>query len=177
MNKNINDKFNNTRTMNSRIMKISIFIFIIVTLTSCQQPAIKDTSIIEHVYTQHENGSTKEVGILQDSVKQGLWIKFYPTGKIEFISFYQDGKQTGHQRSFWENGKLASYREMRDDMFHGRQITYYRNGQIAGEYFVINDTIDGIITGYSEDGEIDRQIEYRKGEYVRTIVGVEHIIE
>ena len=71
-----------------------------------------------------------------------------------------------------KNVRLASYHEMLNGNDHGKHMTYYRSGQIANEYFTVNNTIDGIITEYSENGEILRQFEYRKGTFYRALEGI-----
>ena len=152
--------------------KIVIIAFLIVSWTACNQQTTTHIPKIEHIYTQYENGIPKEVGMLQNSVKQGLWVTFYPTGNIQSLEFYQEGKLSGPQRSFRENGQMLSYAEMRADLFHGKRTSFYHNGRIASISYWVNDSMDGALTEYSEEGEITHQFEYRKGELVRVIKGV-----
>ncbi len=178
MSKNTKDKYRIIKTAITQITKIVFLLSLILSGGACVNKTNNQTLVEEYVYIQYENGIPKEIGILQDSVKQGLWIRFYPTGKADYISFYKDGKQTGPQRRFYENGRLASYHEMLQDLNHGKYTTYYNpNGRIASESYWINDTINGISTQYLENGEIDTQVEYKKGKCVRVIIGVLPIIE
>ena len=151
--------------------------FLIVAWTACKQQATTHIPKVEYVYTQYENGIPKEAGMLQDTVKQGLWVEFFQTGKIGSISFYNDGKLTGPYIGFRENGKMSFYMEMNNDLNYGKHLSFYESGQISSEMYCTNDTVDGILTEYSEEGEITHQFEYSKGELVRVIKGVAPVIE
>jgi antitoxin component YwqK of YwqJK toxin-antitoxin module len=146
-------------------------VFLIATWTACRQQVAQPIPIEEYVYIQYDNGSPKEIGMLQDSVKQGMWITFYPNDKIQSISFYKDNKWDGVQRGFREDGSLLSYTEMRDDMNHGKKISYYSNGQMASESHWVNDTPHGLFSGYNYNGILDYIYEYENGKFLRTIAG------
>ncbi|MDR1347878.1 MAG: hypothetical protein LBJ63_05530 [Prevotellaceae bacterium] len=170
MNRNIKDKCSITKTINvSYVLKISILLILTIIWMACKQQITERNQKVEYVYNQYENGTLKEIGILQDSVKQGLWITFYSTGKIEFIFFYKDGKKTGPQRMFREDGSLSGYAEMSNDMFNGKRISYY-HGDIVSESHWINDTPHGLFIEYDVEGDFSIH-EYKDGEFVRTIVG------
>ena len=151
--------------------------FLVAIWTACKQQTTTHIPQIEYVYTQYENGIPKEAGMLQDTVKQGLWVEFSPTGKIGSISFYNEGKLTGPFIGFRDNGIMSFYMEMNNDLNHGKSLSYYESGQIASEAYWVNDSIDGICTHYSKDGKIEYQVEYRKDELVRVIEGVAPFIE
>ena len=88
-------------------VKAGMFVFLITTWMACKQQTVKHTPYTEFFYAQHENGMPKEVGMLQDSVKQGLWVTFFPTGAINFLESYKDGRLSGPQRGFRENGTMS----------------------------------------------------------------------
>jgi hypothetical protein len=175
MNRNIKGKYNITKITDiSYVLKITgLLILLTLMMSSCKQQIREHIPTVEYVYHQYENGVLKETGMLHDSVKDGLWVTFYPTGTIKYIFFYQDGKKTGPQRMFHANGKLSSYHEMHNDMFNGKQMTYYSDGQIASEYFGKNDTIHGLIISYDCKGKLEYIHEYKDGEFIRTVAGDE----
>jgi hypothetical protein len=172
MNRNIKGKYSITKTANiNYVLKIAVLPILLIMWMSCKQQIGEHIPTVEYVYKQYENGAPKEVGMLQDSMKHGLWFTFYSTGRIEFIFFYQAGKKTGPQRCFYENGRLSSYHDMYNDMYNGKQMTYYPNGQISSEYFGKNDTIHGLCISYDYNGNLEYIYEYKDGEFVRTVAG------
>lgn len=168
MKKNISGK-----CCNLRVIKVASLALVIVTCFACKQQEQQHNPQFDYVYTQRKNRNVKEIGMLQDSMKQGLWIGFYPNGKIEYISFYKDNKQHGPQRYFYEDGTLSIHYEMYNGLTNGHNISFYRNGQLNGIHYSVNDTIGGLLTSYEYDGTLDYIHEYNKGKYVRTIAGNE----
>jgi len=119
----------------------------------------------------------REIGMMKDSLKDGLWISFYPDGGIAHIDFFEKGKWNGPSKYYNKNGQLVSYREVLNNMFHGKSCFYLDNGVMIGSSNWANDKPDGISETYHDNGELDYSIEYKDGEYVRTVYGNPPIIE
>lgn len=119
----------------------------------------------------------REIGMMKDSLKEGLWITVYPDGGIASIDFFEKGKWNGPSKYFHRNGQLALYREIRNGIFHGKSYGYLSNGVMISSSHWLNDKPDGIFETYHDNGELDYAVEYKEGEYIRTVYGNPPIIE
>ena len=121
------------------------------------KPGYADDAIVEK--GKYENGR-----------KTGVWLSYYPSGKLKaeithingrpkgpYKTFYENGqieeqgnwalnKQTGNFKRYYENGKVAQDFTFNDSgKRDGRQVYYHENGKVM---------IEGNWAGGKEDGEI-----------------------
>jgi antitoxin component YwqK of YwqJK toxin-antitoxin module len=157
-----------------KIIKIFKIIIFSICLISCTGNKSK-TSIghsIQYEYSKYENGNIRRLGMMVDSIPQGLWISFFPDGKIRHFYFYLNGKDNGPVVEFYKNGRMRSYwYANKEGRMHGESKSFHDNGQISLESFIINDSIHGLVKQYDRDGNITVIWEYNMGKFVRTIHG------
>ncbi len=113
----------------------------------------------------------REIGMMKDSLKQGLWISFYPDGKIYGIEFFDNGKWNGPWYYFHKNGQLMMYHETKNGKWQGKGYNYYSNGVLMSKANFVNDRLDGEYEEYEEDGTLFRIWEYKNGAFVKAILG------
>ena len=167
MNKSIKDRLMITKIGYTRIISSTLALI----LLSCNRP--QKVPDLDFTYEKYEDGRIKELGMKKDSMKEGLWISFYPNGKINGIEFFDHDKWNGPIYYFHENGQLSIYRETKDGVFHGKGYNYYHHGVVAGNVNFIDDKQDGIFENYDDEGKLMCITEYKDGKYVRTIYGPE----
>lgn len=179
----------NKNTKNSRrITKggckiINSAVIICLVLAECCGPKTKTSDVPNLTYVDtllldvKGDPVRREVGMMKDSMKQGLWMLFYPSGKIYGIESFDNGEWNGPWYLFHENGQPFAYRGTKDGGFHGKGYNYYSNGVLMDKVYFIDDKADGIFEHYDEKGNLTEAIECRNGEYVRTVYGSPPIIE
>jgi len=79
----------------------------------------------------------------QEDIKQGLVIKYYKSGEVEYKLNYVDGTQQGESIGYYKSGEIKEKGNYVDGKIQGEFIMYYENGEIKekGNY------VDGKIQG------------------------------
>jgi antitoxin component YwqK of YwqJK toxin-antitoxin module len=107
-----------------------------------------------------------------DSIPIGLWIYFFPDGKIQDFRFYLNGQDCGPVVGFYKNGRIRSYWfANKEGRQHGESKSFYDNGQVLMESFYINGFLHGLFKLYDRNGNIEVIWEYDMDKFVRTIYG------
>lgn len=169
-------------------MKKEILVFgLLILFTCCKQTDKKVLSesndrIKDTIY--FDNGAILGiVELTKDSIPDGLMIKYFPNGNVNFKRNFKLGKLTGLSTHYYDNGKIREVSIYKDDTLNGEFLEYYisgnlkfrhkyHEGKLVGtslEYFDTEDrklkcssrfTIVGNIsylmtyTKYNEDGSI-----------------------
>ena len=140
---------------------------------SCSNQQNKE-GVRSYECARYNNGNIEILGMRVDSLKQGLWLTFYPSGQLKSIHYYKDDEEEGPIDHFYENGQLNQHMEFRNGALHGKLVLYYKNGKLIHESYRVNGLLDGI---YKEliDDDFYNINEYDMGEHVRTIEGFKPI--
>ena len=129
-----------------------------------------------------------EEGNYRNNLKEGLWKKYWPTGKLKSEITYLYGKPDGDYSIYYENGQLeerASWTEGRNvgnfsryyengnpqQQFvfaengkrNGTQKYFHENGKIALEVTVTNGAEQGVMKRYNEDGSLKEESTFADG--------------
>ncbi|MBP5693447.1 MAG: hypothetical protein J6W86_07045 [Bacteroidales bacterium] len=80
-----------------------------------------------------------------NTVFEGAFIAYYPSGKVWIKQFFKDGKNDGEYTEYYENGLM-------------KQHEFYKAG-----------VLDGVKTVFEEDGKTCKQWEYKNGELVNDV--------
>lgn len=80
-----------------------------------------------------------------NTVFDGAFIAYYPSGKVWIKQFFKDGKNDGEYTEYYENGLM-------------KQHEFYKAG-----------VLDGVKTVFEEDGKTCKQWEYKNGELVNDV--------
>jgi antitoxin component YwqK of YwqJK toxin-antitoxin module len=127
---------------------------------------------IQYEYSKYGNGNIQRLGMMVDSIPQGLWIYFFPNGKIQHFYFYLNDKNQGPVVGFYKNGRMRFYYfANKEGQIHGESKSFHDNGQISQESFYINGSIHGLSKQYDREGNIKVIWEYNMDKFVRTIHG------
>lgn len=75
-----------------------------------------------------------EEGNYKNGEKDGVWIDYYPGGKIAAVSStYKAGKLDGPMRKYGRKGELSSEVNYKNGLIHGTMRTYDKKGKVATE--------------------------------------------
>lgn len=81
-------------------------------------PNGRDTASVEH-YVQ--------------GLEDGVWRKYYPSGRLFEIRTFQKGKKIGTYEAWWENGKRMRVFEFENDEYQGFCREWNSSGQLIRE--------------------------------------------
>lgn len=162
INKNMANKLRNI----NNLLVVCIYAIGVI---SCSQIDKKQEN--EYVFKNIilEDGSN-EIGMMIDTLRQGLWIEVSKKGVILNTCYYVDSKLRGPYNMYYEDGvpKFEAY--FKDGEFIGRRVTYYPNGHIMDEGYFKDGKQDSIWTNYMEDGRIDKKVRFKDGKQVEVII-------
>lgn len=158
--------------MKSRLKNIkgNIILFILLlSLITCQNQDFKNNSVA-FIYKTNESQGGAEIGMLNDSIKNGLWIEYYPNKVIKSIEFYIDGELQGPFLLFYENGNLKFESQIMNNEFEGERIVYFDNGKVQNKGYFLNGKQDSIWEFYLYCGGLDKMLRFEKGEVIDTLI-------
>ena len=72
-----------------------------------------------------------EEGIFNYGRREGVWKKYYPSGKIKSEIKYVKGSPKGNFTTYYENGQIEEKGSWSAKVYNGKFIRYYENGEIA----------------------------------------------
>ena len=106
------------------------------------KPGYSDDAIVEK--GKYENGR-----------KVGVWISYFPNGKIKAEIRYINGRPKGPYKTYYENGQIEEQRNWALNKQTGNFKRFYENGQVAQD-FTFNESgkRDGNQVYYHENGKI-----------------------
>jgi antitoxin component YwqK of YwqJK toxin-antitoxin module len=111
-----------------------------------------------------------EQGNYKDSRKQGLWTKFFASGKTKSEIEYKNSRPNGAYKVYYENGQIEEEGNWKNNRNTNEFKRYYENGQVAQDFaFNTSGKRDGRQTYYYEDGQvmIEADIEAGKEKFVK----------
>ncbi len=96
-----------------------------------------------------------EEGEFINNKKQGIWTKYFPSGKVHTIINYVNNRPNGSYKVYYENGQLEEEGDWRNNKNVGNFKRYYENGKLQQE-FVFNNygKRDGVQKYYHENGQL-----------------------
>jgi antitoxin component YwqK of YwqJK toxin-antitoxin module len=137
---------------------------------------------------EYKPESKVEEGNYSDNRKQGLWKKYWPSGKVRSEINYTDGKPEGEYILYYENGKIEEhshwYNSRNKGEFwryymngnpqqyflfaengkrNGPQKYYHENGKLAMEVTIVNGQESGTMRRYSADGKLTEEKTFENG--------------
>lgn len=130
------------------LILMALFLFI-----SCQRK--------KKVVTEHPDGYYKEVYyVIDDSIRDGSYMKFYEHEILADSCSYVEGKIQGTRKLFSPQGYLEIEENYQEGIFHGPYITYYPNGQEKKIQEYVNNRIQGMVKEFYPDGRIKAEVTF-----------------
>lgn len=118
----------------------------------------------------YEPNQVIEQGGYENSRKQGLWTKFFPSGKTKNEIEYKNSRPNGAYKTYFENGQLQEEGSWKNNRNMNSFKRYYENGQVS-QQFVFNTSgkRDGKQIYFYENGQvmIEAEIEAGKEKFIK----------
>ena len=100
----------------------------------------------------YDQGTVKAKGIIENDLREGKWIFYYPEGQLNAVFQYAEGQLSGIQYYFDWDGDTLAIESWDEDLLEGSSRYFHTNGKLEkfGEYQ------DGMYEGkwkfYDEEG-------------------------
>lgn len=108
----------------------------------------------------------------KNGLRQGVWVTFWPNGKIRQDGTYRDDKKNGYFKDYAENGDLIRVTKYVEDIAQpdAAEVTklqvineYYPDGKIKTTTMYRNGVEEGVKREFRPDGTVERSVEYHAG--------------
>ena len=97
---------------------------------------------------------------------EGIWIKYWDNGQLEYKSEYKNGEPEGWRIGYHKNGQLKTKGYFKDGNPYGLWVDYYKNGQFEKTYRFKNGKPDGLWQEFYENGEMKSKEHYENGRLI-----------
>ncbi|MCC6599830.1 MAG: hypothetical protein IT223_04055 [Crocinitomicaceae bacterium] len=105
-----------------------------------------------------------EEGNFRDDIKEGLWKKYWPSGKLRSEMTYENGRPSGAYRLFYENGQQEEQGIWVNNKNTGEFKRYYTNGNMQQWFlFLENGKRNGLQKYFHENGKISMEVFVENG--------------
>lgn len=139
----------------------------------------------------HPNGTLMATGKYIDRAKDSTWNYYGVDGKLRKVERYNAGTMNGEQIAYYPDGSVAEREVRKDGVLNGPMKSWFANGKLKSEANYVNGEPEGTMTFYflngnkeiegqnvngfregtwfyfNEDGTIQLQALYAKGELVK----------
>lgn len=144
-------------------MKNSLMMIFFALILACSDKR-GDHRIVPRIF-KWENGKIKaEEYFLDDSIKEGLFKRYYSSGKLQAETNYHLNKLNGWSIKYFENGKKEMAIFYTEGLPVGAGIGYYENGVIKW-YQVYNSLFN------PKKGKVGFEIDYKEDGGIKQILG------
>lgn len=96
-------------------------------------------------------------------LKQGVWEKTYPDGKLKYTGTFKDDKPVGVFKYYYPEGKIKTELAYRAEKGKAMATHYYQTGVKQSEGLYKNQERDSIWLIYAENGKLIAKESYRNG--------------
>jgi len=118
----------------------------------------------------YEPDQVIEQGKFDNSRKQGLWTKFFPSGKTQSEIEFVNSRPNGSYKTYFENGQVEEEGSWKNNRNTNDFKRFHENGQVS-QQFAFNESgkRDGRQTYFYENGQvmIEADIEAGKEKFVK----------
>ena len=98
--------------------------------------------------------------------RDGLHMKWHPSGKEKLREFYRNGQRDGPRVSWYENGQKEWEDHYQRGNLHGTSIEWYPNGKVEERLSYRDGKPDGTWIYFNPDGSERHRESYEMGESV-----------
>ena len=132
-----------------------LFIVILIVLGSCNHR--------QEVITYYESGQIQQVTeIDQDSMKNGVFVRFAENGDTLELSHYENDKLEGVRKLYYANNLVEIIEHYNNDSLHGPYRVYNQDQSLLLEAEYEKNNVVGMITKYFPSGAIQEKVTYRE---------------
>lgn len=114
---------------------------------------------------EYRNGSMLfQKGFYKSGKRDGKWVVYNRSGKVETIRMYKNGVLDGECLTFYEDGKLWEKSFYKNMQLHGWRIIYWPNGSIKSRAHYRKNKQVGKYTSYWDNGQLSIIMKIKRGQ-------------
>jgi antitoxin component YwqK of YwqJK toxin-antitoxin module len=113
------------------------------------------------------DGKLRKVERFAQGKLEGEQVSYYPNGAMAETEIRKAGVLAGQSKSWFANGKLKSETVYQAGEPEGKMVFYFPSGKKEIEGTMVNGDRDGTWYYFNEDGTVQLQILYAKGQLVK----------
>ncbi len=118
-------------------------------------------SIVQELAFSNHQGPVNQTDIAGN--KQGLWVKKYPNGVVEYEIFFKDNHPAGVYRKYYQNGKVKADMYFDEQGIQTSAILYNERGQKISMGYYYNHQKDSLWQYMYNDSIVLSEEHYTKG--------------
>ncbi|MCF8328382.1 MAG: hypothetical protein K9I29_08825 [Bacteroidales bacterium] len=150
-------------TFSKNLLLVFAALFLLVACQDTNQTDGKDTTNRE-VIEKHNDGTPKQVKILNEAGDTIKEIRYYKNGQKEMEGPLKKNRRHGTWKAYYKDGAIWSSARYNHGKQHGPYTTYYSNGHIRYKGQMHMDERTGKWIFYNRQGKIIKEIDYDKNQ-------------
>ncbi len=104
-----------------------------------------------------------EYYVVNDSIKDGQFLRFFSDGKLSDSCGYKMGKLEGIKKLYSSKGNLQTLETYKNGKLNGDYIVYYPDGNVKIKQKFIDDRLEDISYRYYPNGKIQEEVTMKNG--------------
>jgi len=130
------------------IIALSLFAFFACSLDKHKKVIIKDA----------RGFFREEFTVVNDSIKDGTYKKFYGNGVLWDSCFYVNDTLQGQRKIYDDNGRLEIIENYKDGLLDGEYLVFYPDGKLKLKQFFKNNILTDTSYAYYENGVLKEKV-------------------
>jgi len=139
-------------------LKYLLFFSIIVWYYSC-----KDSEHEKIIFNSSDGSYSEEYFVVKDSIKDGLYKRYFENGKLEISCDYKMGVIEGIKKRYSEKGYLEALETYKNGKMDGTYIVYHPDGSVKLKQIFIDDLLQGLSISYFQNGKMKEKVTIKDG--------------
>ena len=133
------------------------FLLLFLIIIGCtQQRSIK---------TYYDAGALFEmIEISEDSIRNGLYLRYAENGDTLEKSYYIDGKLNGSRILYFDNNKIEIIENYHNDSLEGLYTVFYEDGGKSLESVYSNNILTGVVKRYFPSGNLMEEVTFENNQ-------------
>ncbi len=105
----------------------------------------------------------EEYYVINDTIKDGKYLRFFVGGKLSDSCNYKMGKLDGIRKLYSDDGNLEIVETYKNGKLNGDYIVYYPNGKVKIKQKFVDNKIQGISYKYFLNGNMQEEVTMKNG--------------
>ncbi len=106
---------------------------------------------------------TEKYFVINDSIKDGIYLKYYSNGKLSDSCYYKNDTIEGTKNIYSDKGYLEIQETYKNGILEGDYTVFYPNGNIKIKQTFHNNQLSGYSYGYYENSVLKEKVFLEKG--------------
>jgi len=106
---------------------------------------------------------TEKYFVIDDSIKDGIYLKFYADGKLSDSCYYKNDTIQGIKHIFSDKGYLEIQETYKNGILDGEYKVFYPNGKVKLKQTFKDNVLTGLSYAYYDNGNLKEKVLLKNG--------------